>query len=274
MAGSDEKQPNEGAFDVVVTGYDAVYPAVAASPTFKRLWAQHACGGDFPAAFAHISFLTFDELRAMSEYLGLHEGGVLVDLACGAGGPGLWVASRSGASLIGIDPSATGLAEARQRAERVGLADRARYQHGTFAATGLDDAMANGAMSVDAIQYAADKRAVFAEARRILRRGARFAFSAFELEPERVRDLPVFGVDPISDYGPLLEEAGFAIDSYRESGGWDDRVRTTFGAVMENMPTLIEEMGEMPATSLGAEASITLKVEPYRRRVVVHAVVL
>ena len=112
MAGSDEKQPNKGAFDVVVTGYDAVYPAVAASPTFKRLWAQHACGGDFPAAFAHISFLTFDELHAMSEYLGLHEGGVLVDLACGAGGPGLWVASQSGASLIGIDPSATGLAEA------------------------------------------------------------------------------------------------------------------------------------------------------------------
>jgi SAM-dependent methyltransferase len=274
VAGSDEKQPNDGAFDVVVTGYDAVYPAAAASPTFTRLWAQHACGGDFPAAFAHISFLTFDELRAMSDFLALGEGDVLLDLACGAGGPGLWLASRSGASLIGVDPSATGLAEARKRAERVGLADRAHYQHGTFGATGLDDAAADGAVSVDAIQYSADKRAVFAEARRILRRGARFAFSAFELEPERVRDLPVFGIDPISDYGPLLEDAGFAIDRYRESDGWDDRVRTTFAAVMETMPTLVEEMGEMAAASLGAEASITLKVEPYRRRVVVNAVAL
>ncbi len=274
MTGSDEKQLNQGAFEAVVTGYDAVYPAVAASPTFTRLWAQHASGGDYPAAFAHISFLTFDELRAMSEYLGLHDGAVLVDLACGAGGPGLWVASQSGASLIGIDPSATGLAEARERAERVGLANRVHYQHGTFAATGLNNGAANGAISVDAIQYAADKRAVFAEARRILRPGGRLAFSAFELEPERVRDLPVFGVDPVSDYGPLLEEAGFAIDRYRESDGWDDRVRTTFGAVMEQMSTLIEEMGEMAATSLGAEAAITLKVEPYRRRVVVEAVAL
>jgi SAM-dependent methyltransferase len=247
---------------------------VAASPTFTRLWAQHAAGGDFPAAFAHISFLTFDELRAMSEYLALEKGGVLVDLACGAGGPGLWLASQSGASLIGVDPSATGLAEARKRAERVGLADRAHYQHGTFAATGLPDGSADGAFSVDAIQYAANKRAVFVEARRILRPGARFAFSAFELEPERVRDLPVFGVDPVPDYGPLLEQAGFGIDSYRESDGWDDRVRTTFAAVMETMPTLIEEMGELAAASLGAEASITLKVEPYRRRVVVDAVAL
>ena len=272
MDGSDEKRLNDGAFDAVVTGYDAVYAAGAASPTFTRLWAQHAAGGDFPVAFAHISFLTLDEVRAMCEYLALDEGDVLVDLACGAGGPGLWVASRSGASLIGIDPSVTGLAEARKRAERIGRADRAHYQHGTFAASGLDDAAANGAFSVDAIQYAADKRAVFAEARRILRPGARFAFSAFELEPERVRDLPVFGVDPISDYGPLLEDAGFTVDWYRESDGWIDPVRATFGAVMENMPTLIEEMGEVPAASLGAEASITLKVEPYRRRVIVGAV--
>jgi ubiquinone/menaquinone biosynthesis C-methylase UbiE len=270
--GSDEKQLNDGAFDAVVTGYDAVYPAAAASPTFGALWAQHASGGDFPAAFAHISFLTFDELRAMSDYLALGEGGVLVDLACGAGGPGLWVASHSGVSLVGVDPSATGLAEARQRADRVGMANRAHYQHGTFAATGLDDAAADGAFSIDAIQYAADKRAVFAEARRILRPGARFAFSAFELEPERVRDLPVFGVDPVSDYAPLLEEAGFTVDWYRESDGWIDRVRTTFAAVMENMATLIEEMGEVPAAALGAEASITLKVEPYRRRVIVGAV--
>ncbi len=103
---------SDGAFEVVVDGYDTVYTAVAASPTFRRLWAQHAYGGDFPEEYAHISFLTLEELRAMAGQLGLDKHGVLVDLACGTGGPGLWVASQAGASLIGIEPSATGLTEA------------------------------------------------------------------------------------------------------------------------------------------------------------------
>ena len=37
--------------------------AMVASPTLRRLWEKHACGDDFPADFAHISFVTLDELR-------------------------------------------------------------------------------------------------------------------------------------------------------------------------------------------------------------------
>jgi SAM-dependent methyltransferase len=261
----------DGVFEVVVDGYDAVYPGVAASPTFRRLWAQHAYGGDFPEEYAHISFLTFDELRAMAAHLDLGEHEVLVDLACGAGGPGLWVASQAGASLIGIDPSATGLTEARRRAQRVGFAERARYEQGSFAITGLDDAAADGVLSVDAIQYAPDKVAVFAEARRILRPGGRLTFSALEVEPERVEGLPVLDADPVPDFAPLLDEAGFAVDWYRESDGWAERVPATFGAVAKAMPTLTEEMGEAASSSLGMEASLTLQFQPYRRRVVVGA---
>lgn len=156
----------DGAFDAVVDGHDAVYPAVAASPTFRRLWARHAYGGAYPTDFAHISVLTFDELRAMAEHLALGDGSMLADLSCGAGGPGLWVASNAGASLVGIDPSVMGLAQARRRAERIGFTARARFHQGTFAATGIDNAKADGVMSVDAIQYAPDKRAVFREATR------------------------------------------------------------------------------------------------------------
>ena len=48
---SDPGQPpdgvrGDGVFSVVVEGYDAVYPAVAASLTFRKLWAEHACGGN------------------------------------------------------------------------------------------------------------------------------------------------------------------------------------------------------------------------------------
>ena len=261
----------DGVFDVVVAGYDAVYPAAAASPAFGKLWAEHACGGAFPSEFAHISFLTLDELRAIAGYLALHDVAVLADLACGAGGPGLWVATRSGASLIGIDPSSAGLAEARKRADRVGFADRARYWQGTFAATGLADGAADGALSIDAIQYAPDKWQVFREARRVLRPGGRLAFSAFEVDPARVGGLPVLGVDPVPDYAPLLEDAGFSIDWYKESDGWAERVAAAFGAVMEAMAALTDEMGVAAASSLGMEAAVTLEVRPYRRRVLAAA---
>lgn len=260
-----------GVFQVVVDGYDAVYPAVAASPTFRRLWAEHAYGGEFPAEFAHISFLTLGELRVMAEHLRLGDGDVLADLACGGGGPGLCVAERSGASLVGIDPSEAGLAEARLRADRVGLTDRARYERGTFATTGLGEGSADGVLSVDAIQYAPDKRAVFAEVFRIVRPGDRVAFTAFEVDPTRVDGLPVLGVDPVPDYRPALEDAGFSVDWYEESEDWAQRVLGTFGAVVEAMPTLIEEMGEAAASAVGMEATLTLQVRPYRRRVVMGA---
>lgn len=260
-----------GVFDVVVEGYDAVYAAIGGSATFGKLWAEYAYGGAFPPEFAHISFLTFDELRAMAGYLALGKDAVLADLACGAGGPGLWVATQSGARLIGVDPSSAGLAEARSRAERVGLANRARYQQGTFAATGLADRGADGVLSIDAIQYAPDKSEVFREAHRILRPGGRLTFCAFEVDPGRVGGLPVLGVDPVPDYAPLLDNAGFSIDWYKESKGWADRVNATYGAVMAAMATLTEEMGEAAASSLGMEAAVTLQVRPYRRRVAVAA---
>jgi 2-polyprenyl-3-methyl-5-hydroxy-6-metoxy-1,4-benzoquinol methylase len=105
-----------GVFRAVLEGYDAVYDALPRGDTFNRLWRMNAYHGDFPEQFAHIGFLTVEEAQRLHGMLHIRPGEVLVDLACGAGGPGLWMARESGASLIGIDPSAAGLAAARQRA--------------------------------------------------------------------------------------------------------------------------------------------------------------
>ena len=60
-------------------------------------------------------------------------------------------------------------------------------------------------MSVDAFQYAPDKRAALAEFFRILRPGGRVSIIAFEVDPAKVAGVPVIGADPIPDYRPLLE---------------------------------------------------------------------
>lgn len=202
-AASDDVMGN-GVFRAVLEGYDAVYDALPRGETFNRLWRMNAYHGDFPEPFAHIGFLTVEEAQRLHGLLHIRPGEVLVDLACGAGGPGLWMARESGASLIGIDPSAAGLAAARQRATGVGLAGRARFQHGTFEQTNLADAAAAAVISIDAFQYAPGKRAAFAEFARIMRPGARVGIVCFEVDPAKAEGLPILGVDPAADYRPLI----------------------------------------------------------------------
>jgi ubiquinone/menaquinone biosynthesis C-methylase UbiE len=261
----------DGVFQAVRDGYEAVYDALPQGTTFGRLWRDNAYRGEFPIEFAHIGFLTLTEAERMLAALHLTAGDVLVDLACGAGGPGLWAAQRSGASLIGIDPATAGLAAAEHRARATGLDDRARFELGTFERTGLPDGAADAAMTIEAFQYAPDKRAAATEILRILRPGGRAAIVCFEVDPERVEGVPVLGVDPVADYAPVLERAGLTIDVYEETPGWADRVYPTFSALIDASDALNGEMGERAAAGTLAEAMLTVSVRPYPRRVLIVA---
>ncbi len=258
-------------FRVILDGYDAVYDALPRSATFSRIWRDKAYGGAFPAEFAHIGFLTAGEARRMLELLGVASGDVLVDLACGAGGPGLWAAQHSGAQLVGIDPAPAGVVAAGERARRAGLSERSRFTLGTFERTGLAGRAADAVMSVDAFQYAPDKHAAMAEILRILRPGGRLVLVAFEVDPARVHGVPVLGVDPVADYAPLLERAGFVVEVCEETPGWRERVDGAFSAIVEASDALAAEMGGQAASRVVAEAMLTVEVNPYPRRVLVAA---
>jgi ubiquinone/menaquinone biosynthesis C-methylase UbiE len=108
---------------------------------------------------------------------------VIVDVACGTSGPGLWTARQAGASLIGVDPSPAGLAAARQRAARTGLGARSRFEQGSFEHTHLPGSSADAVMSIEAFQYAPDKRAGLREFARILRPGGCLGLICFETDP-------------------------------------------------------------------------------------------
>jgi len=260
-----------GVFRAVVDGYDAVYAAQPGAETFNRIWRTSAYGGDFPAEFAHISFLTRGEGSRVLQLLAVGEADALVDVACGTGGPGLWAAQQTGARLTGIDPSAAGLAAAKRRADSTGLAERARFRQGTFEHTGLGDCSADAVMSIDALQYAPDKRSALAELLRVLRPGGRLAFIAFEVDPGKVTGLPVIGVDPVPDYVPLLQDAGFAVEAYEETPGWQERVYAAFGAVVESSQAIEAEMGHDGASGAVAEAMLTVQIRPYPRRILAAA---
>jgi ubiquinone/menaquinone biosynthesis C-methylase UbiE len=270
-AGPGDDVSRDGVFHAVRDGYEAVYAALPNGATFNRIWRETAYRGEFPIEFAHIGFLTLAEARRMLDLLQLAPGAVLADVACGAGGPGLWAANETGAALIGVDPADAGLALARQRAATVGLTNRARFQRGTFARTGLTDASADGVMTVEAFQYAPDKGAALREFARILKPGGRVAIVCFEVDSAKVVGVPVLGVDPIEDYTPLLTDAGFSIDAYEETPGWAERVYPTFSALVDASDALDVEMGERAAAGALSEAMLTVAMKPYPRRVLIVA---
>jgi ubiquinone/menaquinone biosynthesis C-methylase UbiE len=263
---------SETALDLVADGYNAVYAGLRTSATLRRLWRQHVLGSEYPDRFEHISFLTFAELERLRDALALRAGETVVDLACGAGGPGLWIARRCGARLAGIDLSPAGVEWASARAAELGLSALARFSVGSFERTGLATASADAAMSVDALQYAPSKRAALDEAARVLRPGGRLAFTAFELERDRAADIPVLGLDPVADYRPALESAGFEVCSYEETSRWRERVTATYEAVSAALDALRQEMGQRAAAALALEVSLTLQQRPYRRRVLATAI--
>jgi SAM-dependent methyltransferase len=145
--------------------YDGTFRALPGSPTYWQIQ-RDVYGAAYPAEVAPLGFVTLGDLRRFARALALRPGQALVDLGCGQGGPGLWVAREAGVTLTGVDISPVAVAQAAARIATFGLAGRARFQVGEFAATGLPAAAFAGAMSVDVLWLAPDKPAALREVAR------------------------------------------------------------------------------------------------------------
>ena len=257
--------------DPLTAGYNSFYEVWGRSPTWNRIWREHVTGADFPDEFAHVSFISMVELRTLAEGLNLAADRILVDLACGAAGPSLWIAKEYSARLVGRDLSSVAVERAIENATSLGMGDRAQFAKGSFETTGVASGSADAVMTVDALQYAPDKTKALTEVARILRPGGRFAFIAFELDEEHVAGLPVWN-HPVDDYRPILEATGFETLSYDQIPRWREHVTAGFGAVVAEQQQLEIELGPVAAAGAVAEASLTLGVQPYRGHVLGVAV--
>jgi cyclopropane fatty-acyl-phospholipid synthase-like methyltransferase len=72
--------------------------------------------------------MTADELRLLINWLGLDEGSRVLDVACGSGGPSLFIAQSTGARVTGVDVNEAAIATAAQAARERALEARADPQ--------------------------------------------------------------------------------------------------------------------------------------------------
>ncbi len=233
-------------------GYGAKWSSHDESPTRQRI-RREVYGDDYPVEADPRSYVTLTELRAIAQDLHVGPGQTIIDLGCGQGGPGFWVSRATDAALVGIDLSSVGIARASERARELGVADRTHFQVADITVTGLPDASFDAAMSVDVLWAVPDKHGALREAARILKPGARFAFTNWD------RDLTPPGyLPPLNDHRPLLEQAGFEVESYQVQPDAETQRRAVYEAVLAAEQDLIQEMGDEGAARLMFEAKGTL----------------
>jgi ubiquinone/menaquinone biosynthesis C-methylase UbiE len=245
--------------------FDPVFATTAESATYRRL-AREASGDDFPEGADPFSFTTRSELDLIAGLLEIGGGKTLVDMACGQGGPGLWVARSVGAYLIGVDFSAVGVAQAEARAAAMGLASHARFLVADAAATGLPSAHADAAMSIDALQFMPDKAAVLSEIHRILRANGRFALTTWEPAESEA------GAAEDSNNRPLrtlLEGAGFRVERYQPTPAWRRFAKLLYEGWLQEKETLVAEMGAESYAALEEEATDMLPKLDDQERVLI-----
>ena len=232
--------------------FDAQFRAQHGSPLLRRLWAD-AWGEQYPAEVAPSSGCPWRLLGLMVASLRPAPGSVLVDLGCGLGGPGLWLARATGTRLVGVDWSAAAVGIARERADAWLPSGRARFRTGTFDATELEAASADTVVSVDALALAPDPHAALTEVRRVLRPGGRLLFTAAE---------PAEGLGPDgeSSWAEPLRAAGLVPGPRHELPGEGAAWGRLYASVREQQQGLRAQMGDPATDTLLSEAAM---VEPY-----------
>jgi ubiquinone/menaquinone biosynthesis C-methylase UbiE len=197
--------------------FDQAFTAAAASPGIRRVWELAEPG--LPPQIEPTSFVTLGLLHHVAQALDLSPGQTLVDLGCGRGGPGLWLAREADVSLVGVDFSPVAVGQATHRASLFGLAGRARFIVGDLTQTGLPQASADAAVSIDAFQFAADPAAAAREVRRVLRPGRRLALTNWQ---PKVPDDPRLPPRSRIDWPQLLRSAGFTDIEMQARPEWHD----------------------------------------------------
>src|SRR5258708_15531513 len=119
------------------------------SPAFLES-AQAAVGPDYVGQF---SFSNTAHLRRLAARLTLAPGVLLADLCCGNGGPGLYLAGRSGCRLVAVDWAMAGVAQGQRQTAALGRAGLAQFVVADITRPLFRDACLDAVMNIDGLYF-------------------------------------------------------------------------------------------------------------------------
>jgi SAM-dependent methyltransferase len=134
--------------------------------------------GAFGEDIGQTSWLTADEHRKFFGKLGLGAGDAALDVACGSGGPALFMARTTGCHVTGVDVNEHGVAAANAAARAAALTTRSSFicsdasERLPFA-----DASFDVIVCIDAINHLRDRPRLLRDWLRVLRPGGRALYT-------------------------------------------------------------------------------------------------
>jgi SAM-dependent methyltransferase len=239
--------------------FDGWYADMVDAPIKDEIAQRHL---GLPPRLLSTSLLGWEGIAEVVEALRLSPGHTVLDVACGRGGYGLEIATRTGSHLVGVDFSAEAVRQAVENAHRLGIA--ADFHVRDLSATELDTGSVDAVLCVDAIQFAEQPEAAYREMRRVVVEGGRVVLTCWEAidrddaaVPDRLRGLDLY---------EGLTAAGFVGVEVRDRLGW----RTAERAMWEEAAAL-DPGDDAALQSFHDEAIRILPIMERIRRVMANA---
>lgn len=198
----------------------------------SRIMAGLAALGIDPARVRSEDLNAVDEFHiggpsATAELVGqldLRPGTKVLDIGSGLGGTARQVARITGGQVTGVDLTADFVATARALSELVGMAEATRFEVASALELPFGEASFDAALLLHVGMNISDKAALFAEARRVLRRGGLFGVYEVMRTGEGELDFPVpWAAEPgtsfvgtVEEYREAARAGGFEITAQRE----------------------------------------------------------
>ncbi|MFE7130968.1 class I SAM-dependent methyltransferase [Streptomyces sp. NPDC057638] len=242
---------------LLARAYDDLHTARASTHLVAQLYAD-AMGEDWPEEVNAASSCDWPLLATLIARLRLRSGQQLLDLGCGTGGIGLWLARALNVHLTGVDISPQAVRLATEHQPFFLPPGRASFRTASLEATTLPDQHADGAICIDAFTKTPSPMAALHEVHRVLSPGARLILTAAGRRTV-----------PASPWPRAAAAAGLELEAEEERPGEPAMWQRLYHLWLGHEHDLRQQLGDGQAESMISEARRTLPTLADRRAVVV-----
>ncbi|WP_108805579.1 class I SAM-dependent methyltransferase [Aquimarina sp. Aq107] len=231
--------------------YKNYYKHSAKSNLLVKIWSD-ALKENYPRRLNNFGFVTNKDLELITRYISAESGTTLLDIGCGRGGPGLWIAEQNKLKLTGIDIIAEAIEQANIFTQNFDLHFDAKFELGGFCNIPLQDSSIDNIISIDAFWMVQNKKDALKEIKRVLKKGGKFVFTTWD--------------SIIDNPSPLFEECGFTIISKNKTEDWKKYQKQVYNDILKYKDELLTELGESARILISEASTVPPMLEVTERR--------